>query len=236
MKIRNSYTILLLVFAALTISSVSAYAMGEKPILPDKQQQEAIVEFQENEKYQKQPVCNEPLIVTISNMQLSLPRTPLVTYITKEKKTYRHMDHRCEIKKLDNVSSILWPNMTLYDASGIIETDFHKYVATKIEASQKDRAPIILQDGIEQMNMSGSIIFAVPVNLISTYDKKKALFNCSVGEHGEFLGSSNCTTNYLFKNNLGLSYRYFGSKNKLQDMIIVDKQKRAIIEKYITAK
>ena len=234
-SLKRQFFIALNVITLCAVSHLS-FAMGDKPAERNEQRQRAVEEFQENEKYQKQPICHEPLVVTISDVKLLLPRTPLVSYTTKENKIYKHMEHRCEIKQLNNISFVSWPNMTLYDASNIVETDFHKYIFAKIEASKKEVTPITLQNGIIQMNMPGSVIFSVPINLIPTYNKNNAFFNCGVDEHGEFAGSANCTTNYLVKNNLGLSYRYFGSNNKLEDMIIIDKQKRDLLEKYIVKK
>ena len=218
MKIRNSYTILLLAFTALLISSVSAYAMGEKPDLRDKQRQDAIAEFQENEKYQKQPVCNEPLIVTIADITFSMAREPSVVFYTDDGKIYEYMHHRCEIKSLTGVKEILSASMILTAKRDGLKTQY-EISKNKIENFRTSKKITTLSDNIERAGNQHEYIYIYPEKIIPTFNSEPAAFDCIALEgDAAYIAAKGgtCYTSYYIRNNLFVQYRVFGLRTIIQ--------------------
>ncbi len=208
-----------------------------------KVQAEAIAEMKEKNRILKQPICNEPITVTIAGITLDMPRGGTTYFVTRGGQEIKYLDHRCEIKRLDDVVFVRWMNMSLTDLSVEgYQSDFRTTYQTNLSQVKEKRSKglsRILPDGIEEIKTGNYYIFIVPSNLIKTANQEPVMFDCPNMDLGELDGTSNCTTSYLYKNNLAIWYRYFGSRGGavpnfgLYDQIKADRYHRNLIESWM---
>lgn len=189
-------------------------------------------EFYEHEALLKTPICHDNFTMTIASVTLSIPRTGFGTYTLKNGQKLSDMSHHCEIKHLDDVVSARWPNMTLYDSRINKEEKifFYERYASEIKNFRLKNQVVKLSNGIEKSQSVTSVMYIIPANLISTYNKQPVVFECLTGAKGEFEGAADCQTNYLYKKNLGLWYRYFATNYGLEDQRLADQNNRKILE------
>lgn len=212
-------------------------------------QADAIAEMKEKDRILKQPVCDEPITVTNADMTLVMPRGWATEFRTKDGKELKYIDHRCDIKRIDDVIFIRWLNMSLTYLStdkekSKFETYYQRYIS-KIEVLRAQGLSRMLPNGVEEIKNGYQYFFVFSPSLIPTANNEPVVFDCGSIYGDQLYAPGSCSTSYLYKHNLGFGYRYFGLRNSktlqtstvpdfgLYDQLKADKYKRSFLETWI---
>lgn len=228
---RQVLTLLVAIF--ICSSAGYSFAMGERP---NAEQQKAVNQMQQDQKFLNQPKCYEPLLITISSTTFSIPRDPLFSFTTKDGQTYKFMDHRCELKKLDNVLKAESPNLSFFDVGEDKEPmSGNKTLEEELQKRRENKQSILLPNGIEKTRVGSWYILKIPSSLINNYGDNPVIFNCRASDGELLTGTSHCTTAYLYKKDMRIAYTYSGFKKKyrLDDPVSPDQDIRKSIEGYL---
>lgn len=189
--------------------------------------------YLDRDQYSKQPICYSPLEISFSQVLLTVKRSDLASYGTQDGEEYWQMNRRCEIKALDNVSSIGYPNLAISDArfkpDSYIST--YKRNLKLIKDGRKNGLSFKFENGIERIILGNTAFYIAPQDLISTYGKEPATFVCgSYGVNPDLIGGfSSCNGLYRYSPDVIVWYRMFNSSGPPKSTVdlILEKDKWA---------
>jgi hypothetical protein len=184
--------------------------------------------FYEREVLLKTPKCSDPIIVTIAGITLKMPRYGEYTLNNGGKLT--DIDHHCDIKRLNDVQLIQVHRISLASTKFFNKAWTWDAEIKKLRSQGNVR---MLANGIENVYSAHSSFFIIPTNLISTYDKKPAIFYCTAASPDEFKITSFCGVGYLYKKDLSLGYTYFATEYGFEDQVKADIEQRKFLESLI---
>jgi hypothetical protein len=201
------------------------------------EQQKNVDKVNEEAKFWNSPYCTEPLQVKIGSITLSLPRAKnIVTgdIILKDGTEMKYMEHRCNIKRLNNVKEIVWPKLVIYDYKTPPKGRLYTYGSflKQIEEARIKNSNTLLSNGVEKIIFNNNLsLFIMPGNLIQSYDKVPVAFVCSASSNNEFKGASNCSTHYLYKKDVAIQYTFFSTDAPLDGQVQADQSVRKTLKK-----
>lgn len=234
MTIKSSCLVVLFAFVAMTVNSVFSYAMEGKMDSQDKQQQEAIAKFDENEKLRKQPDCLGPLELIIANTKFRVSRYYGTKIILKDGTQIESVDKICGLKIIENVKVWAIPGFGLSDieASSSYESTFVG-LQKEIQLARNEGKSIVLQNGLERIFSKGHLIYIVPLDIISAYNNEPIAFDCGgvAVEKLDHAGlTDNCGTRYPINKDISVGYSFFRKAYPDQNYLQADKKKRDLFK------
>lgn len=224
-----------IIFAALLGIGYIAYAKNEKKqaFLASeyhqaglREQNKAIAEMKAHEALLKRPICEEPLLVTIADIKFALPRTGLaVIDASGERREY--LDRQCEIKHLDGIRNFHYPNAGMADLRYNDYKSQYQHDKVLIEEGRKNGRSRRVSGGMELITKGYLYIYVIP-SFDITEDREPIVFNCPTmgSKPGEYAMTDSCQTQYLYKKNLGLGYRFFRNDYSAEGHLKADEDTR----------